>query len=72
MSLNPGAALGPYEIIALIGAGRMGSVYRARDTTLDRDVAIKVLLGAVARLDRSDVSPNGPPEILSFSTGPTN
>ena len=43
MSLSPGARLGPYEIIAAIGAGGMGEVYRARDTKLDRDVAIKVL-----------------------------
>jgi len=43
MSLTPGTSLGPYEITAPIGAGGMGEVYRARDTTLDRDVAIKVL-----------------------------
>ena len=38
-----GSRLGPYEVVALIGAGGMGEVYRARDTRLDRDVAIKVL-----------------------------
>ena len=43
MSLSPGARLGPYEIVAAIGAGGMGEVYRARDTKLNRDVAIKVL-----------------------------
>ncbi len=43
MPLVPGARLGPYEIVAAIGAGGMGEVYRARDTRLDRDVAIKVL-----------------------------
>ena len=43
MSLNPGTRLGPYEIIAPIGAGGMGEVYRAKDTKLNRDVAIKVL-----------------------------
>lgn len=43
MSLTPGSFLGHYEIIALLGAGGMGEVWRARDTTLDRDVAIKVL-----------------------------
>ncbi|HEY1338965.1 MAG TPA: protein kinase, partial [Bryobacteraceae bacterium] len=41
--LHPGARLGPYEIVAAIGAGGMGAVYRARDTRLDRAVAIKVL-----------------------------
>src|SRR5512132_2081124 len=43
MSLSTGTRLGPYEILAPIGAGGMGEVYSARDTRLDRDVAIKVL-----------------------------
>src|SRR5438128_8417841 len=43
MSLPPGTRLGPYEIVAPLGAGGMGEVYRARDTRLSRDVAIKVL-----------------------------
>lgn len=43
MSLVIGTRLGPYEIQSAIGAGGMGEVYRARDTKLDRDVAIKVL-----------------------------
>ena len=43
MSLTPGTTLGPYEVIAEIGKGGMGEVYRARDTKLDRDVALKVL-----------------------------
>lgn len=43
MTLAPGSRLGPYEIIGPIGAGGMGEVYRARDSRLDRDVAIKVL-----------------------------
>jgi len=42
MSLANGSRLGPYEIIAPIGAGGMGEVYKARDTRLDRIVAIKV------------------------------
>ncbi len=42
MSLSPGSRLGPYEVTALIGQGGMGEVYRARDTKLGRDVAIKV------------------------------
>jgi eukaryotic-like serine/threonine-protein kinase len=41
--VTPGTRLGPYEITVQIGAGGMGEVYRARDTTLDRDVAIKIL-----------------------------
>ena len=43
MSLSPGVHLGAYEILALIGAGGMGEVYRAKDTKLHRDVAIKIL-----------------------------
>src|SRR6202162_278765 len=43
MSLAPGTRMGPYEILAPIGAGGMGEVYRARDTKLKREVAIKVL-----------------------------
>ena len=43
MSLQPGITLGPYEVIAPIGVGGMGEVYRARDTKLNRDVALKVL-----------------------------
>ena len=43
MALTPGTRLGPYDIVALIGVGGMGEVYRARDPRLDRDVAIKVL-----------------------------
>jgi serine/threonine protein kinase/tetratricopeptide (TPR) repeat protein len=43
LSLTSGTRLGPYEILAPIGAGGMGEVYRARDTRLERDVAVKVL-----------------------------
>src|SRR6478752_5895309 len=49
MPLSPGDKFGQYEIVAPIGAGGMGEVYRARDTKLKRDVAIKVLPEAFAR-----------------------
>jgi Tol biopolymer transport system component len=49
MALSPGTRVGPYEIGALLGAGGMGEVYRARDTTLRREVAIKVLPEVFAR-----------------------
>ncbi|MCZ6810964.1 MAG: protein kinase [Planctomycetota bacterium] len=48
MALTPGTRLGPYEITAQIGVGGMGEVYRATDTTLNRQVAVKVLPESLA------------------------
>ncbi len=48
MPLSPGTTLGPYQVTAKIGEGGMGEVYRARDTKLDRDVALKILPEAFA------------------------
>jgi Tol biopolymer transport system component/predicted Ser/Thr protein kinase len=53
MAILPGRRLGPYEILSAIGAGGMGEVYRARDSRLDRIVAIKVLLAHLA--DRAEL-----------------
>ena len=60
--LSPGSTLGPYAVTAKIGEGGMGEVYRARDTKLDRDVALKVLPQAftddpdrLARFEREGV-----------------
>ena len=52
MALSAGDKLGPYEITAPLGAGGMGEVYRARDSKLNREVAIKVLPAALANEGR--------------------
>ena len=75
MLLDAGTRLGPYEILAPVGAGGMGEVYRARDTRLDRDVAIKILPprlsgdpAALARFEREakSVAALSHPSILAI------
>ena len=57
LTLTPGTHLGPYEIVSPFGVGGMGEVHRARDTKLNRDVAIKGRLPAIA---------NGPDRLARF------
>src|SRR5512138_200873 len=57
MALAPGTRCGPYRVLAKIGAGGMGEVYRARDTKLERDVALKIL---------PDVFANDPERLARF------
>ena len=83
MALTPGSRLGVYEVTTAIGAGGMGEVYRARDTKLNRDVAIKVLSATlvgdpdrVARFEREAqvlASLNHPniAHLYGFEEGPT-
>ena len=70
MSLSPGASLGSYVVVGSLGAGGMGEVYRARDTRLDRDVAIKILpegfaldpdRRSITRTSRTSTGSNSPP-----------
>ena len=82
MGLTSGTKLGSYEIVAPLGAGGMGEVYRARDAKLDRDVAVKVLPGhlsedatALARFEREAkaVAATSHPNILAiFDFGAAN
>ena len=58
MALTPSTTLGPYDVTAQIGQGGMGEVYRARDTKLNRDVALKVLPDAFAS-DPDRLAPGG-------------
>ena len=63
MAFGPGARIGIYEITAPIGEGGMGAVYRARDTQLDRDVALKVL---------PDSFSNDPDRVARFTRAATS
>ena len=65
MTLAAGTRLGVYEVVAQIGAGGMGEVYRAHDTRLNRDVALKVLPEAFAR----DTRAHGPLRARSEAAG---
>jgi hypothetical protein len=63
MPLQSGARLGPYEVLAPIGAGGMGEVYRAKDTRLDRTVAVKVLPALLGKWVAYQTSESGQFEV---------
>src|SRR2546422_6873072 len=65
MQLAEGTRLGPYQVLAPIGAGGMGEVYRARDTRLGREVAIKILPSAFAQ-DPERLAPLNHPHIAAI------
>jgi serine/threonine protein kinase len=69
MALGIGLRLGPYEILSPLGAGGMGEVYRARDTRLDREVAIKVLPERLAN-DADTMTAILGPRIGAWTTRP--
>jgi Tol biopolymer transport system component len=70
MPLEPGVRLGPYEIVAALGAGGMGEVYRARDSRLDREVALKILPPALASDEEFQRRLHGEARIISKLSHP--
>ena len=80
MALSEGTKIGPYAVVGLIGQGGMGEVYQARDTKLDRDVALKVLPEAftqdpdrLARFEREAkvLGSLNHPNVVAKSSNPT-
>src|SRR6188474_2931881 len=75
MALAPGEQLGPYRVVAMIGAGGMGEVYRAQDTRLNRDVAIKIAADRFserfAREAQTIASLNHPNICALYDVGPS-
>src|SRR5207244_12075771 len=73
MPLSPGTLLGPYQVLSMLGAGGMGEVYRARDTRLNRDVALKMLRAEHAqrfqREARAIAALNHPNIVCIFDVG---
>ena len=72
MPLSAGDKLGPYEILAPLGAGGMGEVYRARDNKLEREVAIKVLSESLAPDPERLADSNAKPRFSRRSITPTS